>query len=470
MDEVRTARARRWLVILFGMLGVSNASWLARLPSVRDQLGVSTGTLGTVLVAGSVGSLVTVMFAGRYVQRVGGKRVVQVSAVMFLISSALAGIGPREGSLLLVGLGSLGSGASFALLNVVLNVESASVERRMRRTVIPQFHAAYSIGAVVGSLVGSAAARWGVSVMVQVLLVTVLVSGLRWVGSYLVVLDTVPGGASQPADGTRADGTPAGDTLAADMHDADIPVAVVPDVAASGTAIALDRTDGTALTEAAGPAEPASTGETTDPTAANPATGRPWTPWRERRTLLIGVIITASGLSEGAANDWLSIAVVDGFGQSEAVGAAVFGLFIASMTALRLLGTRLIDRLGRTVILRTSALTAAAGLLLFGYAPYEPVAIAGVVAWGMGAALAIPIGIAAASDDPRRAALRVAVVSAFSATAYLVAPPALGFLAQAIGARHALSVIVVALVTSAILAPNAEREVPAPARREVVPA
>ena len=72
--------------------------------------------------------------------------------------------------------------------------------------------------------------------------------------------------------------------------------------------------------------------------------------------------------------------------------------------------------------------------------------------WGFGAALAVPVGIAAASDDPMRAAGRVAVVSSFASVASIAAPPLLGIAAESIGARHALVLIAVAMVVSVLLA------------------
>jgi hypothetical protein len=179
--------------------------------------------------------------------------------------------------------------------------------------------------------------------------------------------------------------------------------------------------------------------------------------WRERRTVLIGLVIMSAALSEGSANDWLALAVVDGFAQTEAVGAVVFGVFVAAMTLVRLLGTRLIDRFGRVTVLRVSGAVSLAGLLVFGLGPNLAIAGAGVVAWGLGAALAVPIGLAAASDDPLRAAGRVAVVSAFSSMAHLAAPPLLGLAAQTVGARHALLLITGAMVVSIALSGQVAR-------------
>ncbi|OIQ73075.1 inner membrane protein YbjJ [mine drainage metagenome] len=169
----------------------------------------------------------------------------------------------------------------------------------------------------------------------------------------------------------------------------------------------------------------------------------------------------AAAFTEGSANDWLSLAVVDGFHRPEAVGAAVFGVFVASMTGVRLLGTRLIDRWGRVAVLRVSGVVSFAGLAVFGLAPRLEVAVLGVAAWGLGAALAVPIGIAAASDDPTRAAGRVSVVSAFSSMAALAAPPLLGLVAESVGARHALLLITVAMVAGVSVARVVARPVAA---------
>ena len=103
-------------------------------------------------------------------------------------------------------------------------------------------------------------------------------------------------------------------------------------------------------------------------------------------------------------------------------------------------------------MLRVSGTVSIVGLLLFGFAPSFALAGVGIVLWGFGAALAVPVGIAAASDDPMRAAGRVAVVSSFASVASIAAPPLLGIAAASTGARHALVLIAVAMVASVLLA------------------
>ena len=373
------ARARLLLTGLFALAGVAFASWLARIPTVRDQLDLSTADLGVLLLVGSIGSLLTVTAAGAVLQRLGSRRVLLVSTFVLATALVLLGTGPTVGSRVLLAVGIFLNGVAVALGNVAINVESARVERALGRTVIPQFHAAFSIGAVVGSATGAVASATGLAVGVQLPLTAVVVVVWRLASLRGVVL-------------------PASDVEAAARTVSTVPArASVRRAPGRRLASALDA-------------------------------------WREPRTLLVGVVVLAAALSEGAANNWLSLAVVDGFGRSESVGGAVLGLFVASMTAVRLLGTRLIDRHGRVAVLRVSGVTSALGLLLFGFAPSFALACAGVVLWGAGAALAVPLGIAAASDDPVRAAGRVAVVSAFAAVASLVAPPVLGVVAQSVGA------------------------------------
>ena len=189
--------------------------------------------------------------------------------------------------------------------------------------------------------------------------------------------------------------------------------------------------------------------------------------WLEPRTLLIGLVVLAAALTEGAANDWVGLAVVDGFDTSHAVGAVAFGVFVTAMTGMRLLGTGLLDRWGRVLVLRLSAGLSLVGLVVFGLVPSLWIAMIGIVVWGMGAALGFPVGMSAASDDPRRAAPRVAVVATIGYSAFLAGPPLLGLLAEHVGYRQALLAITVPVVIGLFVIPAAR---PLPTAAGVRPA
>lgn len=374
--------ARRALIALYFVTGIAVATWLSRLPSIKEMLDLSAAELGSVLVVGSVGSLAMVLAAGALTNRWGSRNGLIIGAVMFSFANVLVGLGPTIGSTLVLTVGILISSSSYAVANVPLNLESVVIERGMGRSVVPQFHAAFSIGSVTGSLLGAAASWAGLPVFAHFLLLSLGTLAFR-----LVVA----------------------------------PQAVLPVPAAVAAALG-------------GPGTRAVSGARGGIRAALGA-------WRERRTLVIGVIVMTGILSEGSANNWLTVAVVEGFEQTEAVAAVVFGVFTGSMTVARLVGTRIIDRYGRVAVLVASSASSLVGLLLFSLGPSLTTAVVGAVGWGLGAGLVFPIGVAAVSGDRLRMAGRVSVLSTFGSTASIVAPPLLGAAAEGMGVRHALVLI-----------------------------
>ncbi|WP_182112062.1 MULTISPECIES: MFS transporter [unclassified Actinotalea] len=382
--------------ITFLLNGFNFASWAARLPAVRDELGLEPEQLGLLLLVGSIGSLCSLPLSGLVVQRLGARRTIIAFATVNVAGLLLAATGVALGSLWLVVPSLVLCGVGTGVWDAAMNLEGAAVEQRLGRTIMPRFHAGFSFGTMAGAGVGAVAAWLHAPVVAHLGVVLVL----SWVGIVVCARHLLPEG----------------------THDA--------------------PTD-----------EPVPDGA---PVARRSRLGA----WGEPRTLLIGLVVLAAALTEGAANDWISLAVVDGFGTSHATGALGFGIFVTAMTAMRLLGTGLLDRCGRLLVLRLSAGLSLVGLLIFGLVPSLAVALVGVVLWGMGAALGFPVGMSAASDDPRRAAPRVAVVATIGYSAFFVGPPLLGLLAQHVGYRQALLAIAVPVVIG-LLALPAARPLPA---------
>lgn len=179
--------------------------------------------------------------------------------------------------------------------------------------------------------------------------------------------------------------------------------------------------------------------------------------WLEPRTLLIGVMVMALATTEGTANDWLAVALVDGHDVSHAVGVAGFAVFVTAMTIGRFAGTSLIDRFGRVVMLWGTMATAGVGVLLIVFGTHPIVVVLGIVLWGAGASLGFPVGMSAAADDPLRAAARVSVVSTIGYAAFLAGPPLLGFVGDEVGTLKALLVVAVLLMPAALVVPAARK-------------
>jgi len=380
-EQERLLRARNAVAIVFAVNGFAFASWVSRIPEARDRLDLTPGELGTLLLALSVGSVIALPSAGWWVHRFGATRVVAFAAGIDAVGLAIAGLGAgplASVSLTAMGLFLLGFGSG--VWDVAMNIEGAAVERELGRTIMPRFHAAFSLGTVVGAAAGAAAAGFGLPVTVHLPCAAVVV--------------------------------------------ALVPLSVVPAFLRAGT---------------------------DDESAEKPR--KPMRAWAEPRTLTIGLMVLALALTEGVANDWLAVALVDGYDVPAWVGASGFALFVTAMTIGRIGGTVLLDRFGRVPVIWGSMALAGSGVLVVVFGQVLVVVALGTVMWGIGASLGFPVGMSAAADEPEHAAARVSVVSTIGYTAFLAGPPALGYLGDHVGVLHALLLVSALLVPSALAVP-----------------
>lgn len=176
--------------------------------------------------------------------------------------------------------------------------------------------------------------------------------------------------------------------------------------------------------------------------------------WADKTLLPVGLVILAMALSEGTANDWLPLVMVDGHGLDPAFGSAVFAVFAAAMTAGRFMGGRFVDRFGQEKVLTASAILGAAGLGLVAFGNNQLLASAAVLLWGLGASLGFPLAISAAGGAHPDAAARVAFMATIGYVAFLVGPPILGFVGEGHGLRTALIIPLVVVIAAAIAAPR----------------
>ncbi|HET6651936.1 MAG TPA: MFS transporter [Nocardioides sp.] len=374
-----TQRAKLAVSCVFVLNGLAFASWVSRVPAIRDALELTPGAVGLLLLCLSAGTLLALPLSGAVVGGIGPARTVALSAVAVGGGLVVMASGLWLTSIPLVGAGMFVYGIGTSAWDVAMNVEAADVERRLARTIMPRFHAGFSAGTVTGALVGAGCARLGVDLSTQL------------VGTVLVVLVVVP-----------------------------------------------------LATRAFTPVEPPHPDHVGGPGVL--------AAWREPRTLMIGLVVLSFALAEGIANDWVALAMVDGYGASESVAATGFAVFVTAMTMGRLFGGSFVERAGRVTTLRITGVLVAAGVAVVVWSPGLPGALAGAALWGVGASLGFPLGMSAAGDDERRAAARVSVVSSIGYTAFLGGPPLVGLLADTFGVRQAVVVAAVAGLAGALVA------------------
>ncbi|MEU2664904.1 MFS transporter [Micromonospora sp. DT46] len=198
--------ARTGVAVVFALNGLAVATWFSRVPAARDALGLSAGRLGLLLLAMSVGALLAMPTAGLVAQRLGAARTVALSTTLLAAGLTVTGVAAVAGSLAGVAVGLCALGYGSGLCDVAMNVEGAAVERRLGRTVMPRFHAAWSLGSVAGAGLGAGAARLGVPVAVHLaaLAAVVLLGTLLAVRSFLPVAESGTASASAaPAERRR---------------------------------------------------------------------------------------------------------------------------------------------------------------------------------------------------------------------------------------------------------------------------
>jgi MFS family permease len=170
--------------------------------------------------------------------------------------------------------------------------------------------------------------------------------------------------------------------------------------------------------------------------------------WLEPRTLLIGLVVLGMAFAEGAANDWLPLALVDGYDVAPALASACFIIFIAAMAVGRLFGGPYVDRFGRVRVLHVLAILAGAGVLLVIFSGNFVLVAIGCALWGLGVSLGFPLGVSAASDNPVNSAARVSAVATIGYFAFLVGPPVLGYLAEHVTLLQAFLLVFALIVVA----------------------
>lgn len=173
--------------------------------------------------------------------------------------------------------------------------------------------------------------------------------------------------------------------------------------------------------------------------------------WPRGRLLVIGLLIFAGMTAEGVMYDWSVLYLKQELGMAQAQAGIGFAVFSAAMAAARFGGDALRARVPEAQLLRGGALLAGiamAALLLIGH-PW--VALVGFAFVGAGLALVVPILFNAATRVPgvSRAAA-IASVSSIGYSGFLVGPPLIGSVAQALSLSAALSLVVVAMAALAL--------------------
>ncbi|MEU9166441.1 MFS transporter [Streptomyces sp. NPDC048420] len=150
-DHSDLTRLRIALTVFFALDGFIFAGWVVRIPAIKEQTGASASALGLALLGVSAGAVITMMLTGRLCRRYGTHQVTVVCAVLLSLSVALP---PLTHSAVALGAVLLVFGAAYGSINVAFNSAAVDLVGALRRPVMPSFHAAFSLGGMVGAGLG----------------------------------------------------------------------------------------------------------------------------------------------------------------------------------------------------------------------------------------------------------------------------------------------------------------------------
>src|ERR1700712_125706 len=159
---------RNAVFITFSLGGLGLSSWVSRTPAIRDSLHATTQQMGWIVFALAAGSIVGLLFSSHVLAALGSVRTIAGSVIGGAIGLLITGLGATLFStpvMVVAGLALFGAGTG--MCDVAMNVEGAANERVLGRTVMPLFHAAFSVGTVTGAAVGAIAELLGISVAVH---------------------------------------------------------------------------------------------------------------------------------------------------------------------------------------------------------------------------------------------------------------------------------------------------------------
>ena len=381
----RLRRARAAVAACFFVNAVFYANVVPRLPEIKEQLGLSNSSLGAALAAVPLGALLAGVSSAVLIRRFGSGRVASSGLVLMGITLWGVSIAPNWPAL---AAALLLAGVLDTIIDVAQNAHGLRVQRLYGRSILNAFHGIWSIGAVSGGLLGSAAAGLGVP-LVWHLAGTAVVFGLL---ALVLQRAMLPGPDEENRGPSRAQ--PAGT-----VHDEE---------AATAGRSAGRRTATKALVG-------------------------------------LGVLAACGAVVEDAGASWSALYL-----RSElAAGAAAAGLgFVAlqgAMTIGRLTGDRVVDRFGQRLVVQVGGVLIALGMGLALAVPSVATTLVGFALAGLGVATLVPAVYHAADELPGLPpGLGLAVINWLLRVGFLLSPPLIGVVADAVSLRVALLVVVLA--------------------------
>ncbi|MEU6555774.1 MFS transporter [Streptomyces sp. NPDC046915] len=388
-DVLRRGRAS--LAFSFFAQGATFALLVTRIPGIQDRYGVSDGLLPVFLAAvpilAGAGSVTT----EQLVKRIRPSLLLRWSQPVVLL--ALLGVG-AGGEMAELGVALAAFGLAVGALDASMNMLGVSLQRTYGRSIMLSFHAAYSLGGIVGASLAWVGAHWHLALWVSYLPVVAVLLPAALVGSRWYV-----------------DGGPA-------------------------------AVDGSVSGSVSGP-------------VSGPADGQGE---REQEggggvvfklLLPLCLVMTFAYIGDSTVSNWSAKYLQDTLGSSEQLATVPYNVYMVTTLLGRTIGDLGVRRFGAATVVRLGALVAALGFAVVAGAPGAWVGMLGFTLLGLGLCVLVPQTFAAAGRlFPGASDAAIARLNIFNYVGFLVGSPLVGALGDAWSYRGAMLVpMVLVLVT-----------------------
>ncbi len=404
------ARHARWAVFaLFFTNGALFANIVPRYPEIKDVFALSDPVYGVTVALFPLGAIVSGPFAARVIRRFSSARTAALGTVgigvllslvgiVTLWRSATGGVDEGVGAVLLYALFCLlffAAGAFDSITDVGQNAHGLRVQGLYGRPIFNSFHGGWSLGAVTGGLMGSAAVALHIPLEWHLIGAAAIFIAV----GLLAQRYALPG----PDDAETARETPG------EGEDGDLRVHT--------------------------------------------------RPFRVGLLLTLLTLLAISGmLAEDATSTWSALYMRDYLGVEAGQVGLAYVVMLGSQAVGRLSADRVTARVGAWRTAQGGGLLMVLGMGVAVAWPSVGTTLAGMALAGFGTASLVPVAMNAANDLPGlRPGSGLTIVTWLGRLAFLCAPPLVGLLVEATSLLSAMAVIpaagLVAVLVSLLLAP-----------------
>ena len=372
----RNFQARLAVFFFFLYAGSAVTIWAVNIPEVENRLDLTHSQLGGLLVFVGLGAVATMQFVGRIIDRMGSRFTTTLFGILLGLALVLPGLA-QNATALAAALFVLG--ACMGACDVAMNAHAVEVENAYGRPIFSAFHAFWSFGGVLGSIIG------GLAIAIK-LPMLVSMSGY---GLICLAITIYAGSKLLP-----------------------------PQLANQEVHAKLSKDESRKLRK------------------NQNRENRKYFP----TVLLLGVMAGAGAVLEGTGIDWSSLFQVKVLGATSASGALAVMVFAGAMASFRLVADRVVAARGRLVIIRFGPLLSALGISIALLSPTPEIALVGWFLAGLGISAVVPqiFAISAVVGEESHSGRNMATVVGLCYAGVLGGPAVIGLLTAVVPLQVAL--------------------------------